>query len=246
MRVHRGLLGVLLVISGCKDHATAECQAQLTKAQPIVAQVKSSSRENLNQALAAVEAALTACRAAGRSEEAEQLARAQSELKVHLDSLATRGEKKRREKPSAEQIEELIKKGDVSCPRGMAYKAEGSERQIKCIGPQPVKMSLAVAREYYKGLGFRVTPTDNPPGLKAEYGAELMVFSYATSTSPAPRCLAVYPEPRMPWQEVVARATGAPLNKIKEGAPVPLADGPVPLRVDEGKDKLVIWLGECP
>jgi hypothetical protein len=245
MRAFPGLLGLALLSSACKDKATLECQAQLTRAQPIVSNVKSSSRENMNEALGAVEAALAACRAAGRSREAEQLQRAQAELKAHLDSLATRVAKKKREKPSPEQEDELVKRGDGSCPRGMAYKAENSDRQIKCTGPQPVRMSLATARDYYNNLGFRVTVIDSPPGLKAEYGAELMVFSYASQAAPAPRCLTLYPAPGIPWQEAVARATGANLNKIKAGAPVPLPDGAVPLKVEEDKDKLVISLGDC-
>jgi hypothetical protein len=128
----------------------------------------------------------------------------------------------------------------------MAYKAEGSERQIRCVGPQPVRMSLATAREYYKGMGYRVTVSETPTVLKAEYGAELLVFSYASaSDTQGPRCLTLYPPPQMPWQEAVARATGAQLPKIKQGAPVPLPDGEVPLRVEEGNDKLIVRLGIC-
>ena len=43
----------------------------------------------------------------------------------------------------------------------------------------------------------------------------------------------------------MGRATGAQLQKLKLGSPVPTTDGNVALRVDEGKDKLVIHLGDC-
>jgi hypothetical protein len=239
------VLGILLA-AGCRDKATAECQAQLTAAQPIVSKVDGASAANVQAALDAVERALTACRAASRSTEVDQLNGARNELRTQLVALERRAGRKKRSKPSPAEVEEAIKRGDPSCPRGMAYKAEGSEREIRCTGPQPVRMNLAVARDYYKGLGYSVTVADQPTVLKAEYGAELFVFAYASANdSQPPRCLTLYPAPQMPWQEAVARATGAKLNKIKLGAPVPLPDGEVPLRVDEGSDKLVIYLGNC-
>lgn len=239
------MVGIFLAV-GCKDNATIECQAQLTAAQPVVSKVDGASPAAVQAALDAVERALTACRAASRSSEVDQLNGARNELRTQLVALERRAGRKKRAKPSPAEVEEAIKKGDSSCPRGMAYKAEGSEREIRCTGPQPVRMSLATAREYYKGLGYRVTVSDAPTVLKAEYGAELMVFAYANaSASEPPRCLTLYPPPQMPWQEAVARATGAKLPKIKQGAPVPLPDGDVPLRVEEGSDKLVIHLGSC-
>ncbi len=240
------LFAVLAFAIACKDKATAECQSQMTSAQAIVAKVDGSSAASVQTALGAVETALTACRAASRSTESEQLSAARSELRTHLDALSHRKGRKKKAEPSASEVEELVKHGDTSCPRGMAYKAEGSDRQIRCTGPQPIRMNFAAARAYYTGLGYRLTVADNPPQLKAEYGAELLVFSYAApNDEKAPRCLTLYPPPQMPWQEAVARATGGQLNKIKNGAPVPLPDGDVPLQVEEGNDKLIVRLGSC-
>jgi len=239
------VLGVFLAV-GCRDKETIECQAQVSAAQAVVSKVDGASATSVQTALDAVERALAACRAASRSGEVDQLNGARNELSTQLVALERRAGRKKRAKPTPAEVEEAVKRGDPSCPRGMAYKAEGSERQIKCTGPQPVRMSLATAREYYKGLGFRVTVSDAPTVLKAEYGAELLVFSYAApNDTQGPRCLTLYPQPQMPWQEAVARATGAQLPKIKQGAPVPLPDGEVPLRVEEGSDKLVIYLGNC-
>lgn len=237
---------VLLLCAGCRDKATALCQSELSSSQAVVSKVEATSSDSVQAALDSVERALGACRAASRSSEVEQLSGARNELRTQLVALERRAGRKKRVKATPAEVEEAIKKGDPSCPRGMAYKAEGSDRQIKCTGPQPVRMSLNVAREYYKGMGYRVTVTEAPTVLKAEYGAELMVFSYGGPTDKAPACLTLYPPPQMPWQEAVARATGAQLQKIKQDAPVPLPDGDVPLRVEEGNDKLIVRLGSCP
>jgi hypothetical protein len=107
-------------------------------------------------------------------------------------------------------------------------------------------MNWDKARDYYSNLGFHVTITESPPTLRAEHGAELLIFSFATVNDPQPpRCLTLYPEPQLPWQEAVSRATGAPIQKLKIGSPVPMQEGDITLRVDEGKDKLVIYLGSC-
>jgi hypothetical protein len=238
-------LGLSLSFVGCRDKATVECQAQVAAAQAVVSKVEATSSASVQAALDSVERALTACRAASRSSEINELNGARNELRTQLVALERRAGRKKRAQPTPAEVEEAVKHGDATCPKGMAYKAEGSDRQIRCTGPQPVRMTLAVAREYYKGLGFRVTVSEGPAVLKAEYGAELLVFAYG-SPNEGPRCLTLYPAPQMPWQEAVARATGAQLPKIKQGAPVPLPDGPVPLRVEEGNDKLIIQLGTCP
>lgn len=239
-----GLFAGVAFAGGCKDQATVECHSQLEAAQATVKKVDAASADSVRTALDSVERALAACRTAKRSSEADELIGARNELRAHLVALERRANRKKRAKPSPAELEEYSKKGDPSCPKGMAYKAEGSDRQIRCIGPQPVRMTLAVAREHYTGRGFRVTATEHPPTLKAEYGAELMVFAYDAATA-APRCLTLYPAPQMPWQEAVARATGAQLPKIKKDVPVPLPDGEVPLRVEESSDKLIIRLGNC-
>ena len=232
---------VALFSIGCKDEGTRKCQAALADAQQIVT-AESSTKGGIERGIAAVDVALAACQAAKRSSEVEQLTNARRELSAHLETLKERAGKTRRNKPTPEQIEELIKHGDSSCPRGMAYKAENSEKQIRCTGPQPIRMTFEKARDYYKNLGFRVTATEAPLSLRAEYGAELVLFSFANKDD-GPRCLTYYPPPQMPWAEAVARLTGAQLNRIKQDAPVPLSGGDVPLRVDEGKDKLIVYLG---
>ena len=168
---------VALFSIGCKDEGTRKCQAALADAQQIVT-AESSTRGGIERGIAAVDVALAACQAAKRSSEVEQLTNARHELSAHLETLKERAGKTRRNKPTPEQIEELIKHGDSSCPRGMAYKAENSDKQIRCTGPQPIRMTFEKARDYYKNLGFRVTATEAPLSLRAEYGRRTRVVHF--------------------------------------------------------------------
>ena len=236
---------VLVTLGGCKSKAAIECQTQFQQAQ-IIVQKESGTPSGLETSLAAVDKALAACRAADRDKEVEQLNLARNALALHVQTVKERSSQKKRVKPTPAELEELVKRGDPNCPKGMAYKPEGSDRQIKCIGLQPVRMNWQKARDYYSNLGFHVVTTEKPPSIRAERGSELFVFTYSKLDDPQPpRCLMIYPEASVPWQEAVSRATGAPIQKLKSGSPVPMADGDIALRVDEGKDKLVIQLGAC-
>lgn len=238
------LLVTLLSVS-CKSETNRICQQQFQNAQ-IVVQNLSGSPEGLDASMAAVNVALGACRAADREREVEQLQLAHNSLIEHAERVKRLVGKPKHPKLSADEISELLKQGDPQCPKGMAYKIEGSDRQVNCTGLQPMRMNWNKAREYYAKLDFRVTTTHSPPTVQAERGSEKYIFTYSRpdDTSP-PRCLTIYPIPELPWQEAVGRATGAQLQKLKLGSPVPTPDGNVALRVDEGKDKLVIHLGNC-
>ena len=230
---------------GCKSKAALECQTQFQNAQ-IVVQKESGTPAGLETSLAAVDKALAACRAADRDKEVEQLNLARNALALHVQTVKERVARPKRAKPTPAELDELVKRGDPNCPKGMAYKAEGSERQIKCIGLQPIRMNWQKAHDYYSNLGYHVVSTENPPSIRAERGSELFVFTYArVDDIQPPRCLTIYPEEKIPWQEAVSRATGAPIQKLKVGSPVPMSEGDVALRIDEGKDKLVIHLGAC-
>ncbi len=152
----------------------------------------------------------------------------------------------KRKKLNQNEIDELVRSGDSDCPRGMAYNIEGTDRTVKCVGLLPVRMSWHKTVDYYTKRGYHVVTTDSPPSVRAEHGAELNVFVFSKREDPSPAtCLTIYPEPSVPWQEAVARVTGVPLPRIKLGAPLPMPDGKLPMRIDEGKDKLVIHLGQC-
>jgi hypothetical protein len=251
---HRSSLashGCLIVVlaaatsTGCRSEAGRNCQQQFQNAQ-IVVQNLSGSPEGLDASIAAVDSALGACRTAEREDEIKQLQLARDSLTRHLETAKSLAARPKRTKLSASEVGDLLKHGDPQCPKGMAYNIEGTDKQVSCTGLQPIRMNWSQAREYLSKLGFHVTTTDSPPAVQAERGSEKYLFTYSrTNDSSPPRCLTIYPKPELPWQEAVARATGAQMQKLKLGSPVPTTDGNVALRVDEGKDKLVIRLGSC-
>jgi hypothetical protein len=236
---------VLAAAGGCKSKAALECQTQFQNAQ-IIVQKESGAAAGLETSLGAVDRALVACKAADREKEVEQLTLARNTLALHAQTVKDRASRPKRAKPTPAELDELLKRGDPNCPKGMAYKAEGSDRQIKCIGLQPVRMNWTKAHDYYSNLGFRVVTSDSPPTVRAEHGSELFIFTFTkVNDDQPPQCLTIYPEASVPWQEAVSRATGAPIQKLKIGSAVPMSEGNVALNVDEGKDKLVIYLGSC-
>jgi len=107
-------------------------------------------------------------------------------------------------------------------------------------------MSFSKAQEYFQNRGYKLATTDSPPTLKAEYGAELYVFTYAAPHDEhPPKCLTIYPVPGVPYQEATGRATGVQMKKIEKGSTVTTDHGAIPLRVDESDTKLIIYLGDC-
>lgn len=244
-----GLVGLTLVfeatLCACQSKASKDCQLEFQNAQ-IVVQNASSTLEGIDAGLRALDQALRDCKPAGRDKEIEQLNLARAALERNADTLRSRSTRQKRSKPTLVELDSLVKHGDPNCPKGMAYKAEGSDREIKCTGLQPIRMSWQKARDYYDKLGFHVVTTNEPPSVRAEHGSELFVFTYSKpeDTEP-PRCLAIYPDASIPWQEAVSRATGVAVDRMKAGAPLKTSEGEIPLRLDEGKNKLIVYLGHC-
>lgn len=218
----------------------------MSNAQDIVKSVDAKDMASVEKSLVAVDMALTACEEAKRFTERDELLQAKNELKAHLDSLERRANRPAAKKRTPEEIAALVKDGDPECPKGQYYKDKDSKKEIKCTGALPIDMSWPKAEAYFKHRGFKVTTTDTPPVLKAEYGAELFTFTYsAAKDANAPKCLALYPPPEIPWEEAVSRATGTPPNKLKKSGTVRTDHGEIPLRVDEGENKLIVRLGDC-
>ena len=215
-------------------------------AQETVKAVDAKDLSSVERSLVAVDMALTACQEAKRNTEAAELQQAKNELRAHLDSLERRANRPAAKKRSPEEIAALVTNGDPECPKGQYYKDKDSKKEIKCTGVLPVDMNWPKAEGYFKHRGFKVTTTDNPPILKAEYGAELFVFTYsAAKDQNAPKCLALYPAPEITWEEATSRATGTPPNRLKKGGTVRTDHGEVPVQVDEGDNKLIVKLGDC-
>ena len=217
----------------------------MTTAQGIVNKVDGKQQSSVEESLAAVETARAACEKAGRLTERDELVKAKNELKAHLDYLKRKAAEPKVEKLSPDQVAALVKSGDPSCPKGQAYKRSPTQ-EIRCTGPQIVDMNWKSADGYFTNRGYNMTTTPTPPTLKAEYGAELVVFTFAAQNDEQPaKCLAFYPPIGMSWQEATGRITGVAMRKLENAKSVKTAHGEVPLRIDQSETKLIVYVGDC-
>lgn len=103
-------------------------------------------------------------------------------------------------------------------------------------------MSLAQAKTHFQNIDYRVS-SPSPTTLRAEHGAERYDFTYASEHATTPRCIVIVPAPGLPWQEALARATGANPGRLKNPGTVKTKAGSVAFTVDE--EKVIIRLGDC-
>ncbi|HSC85740.1 MAG TPA: hypothetical protein VLC09_00635 [Polyangiaceae bacterium] len=239
------VLGVPAV--GCDNAAAQKCHAEMSTAQAALLAMNAGDRANVQQVLGGIESALASCQAAGRSTEVKELTEAKANLSGHLVALDKRASQGSPHALTPEQLAKLIKEGDPACPRGHAYEHGDSKKTIRCTGPQLYEMSLAQAQDHYTRRGFSLAIDPTRKRLKAEYGAEVVVFDFAESDSKKPAaCLTLVAPPGIPWQEVVTRATGVPPARLTEGKPVQLDGRQLAVRLEgKGPDKTVL-LGDCP
>jgi hypothetical protein len=238
------LLGAT-ALSGCRSEAAKQCVAEYDRAQAIVRAVESSSVDSLEQSVAAIDKAMTLCRAAGRDGEVEQLTGARHQIAAHLELVKRKAANKKPAQTPAE-IAELERRGDPKCPAGQFYKHRISGKDIRCTGPQMVEMTWEQAAAYFRSRGYKVTTKQTPPEVRAEYGAELFVFGYAREKDTAPpRCLTIQPPPEGSWQEAAARATGVQPSRLERNEPVRMPRGEIGLSVEDAPGKQLVRLGVC-
>lgn len=247
-QMFRGLLGSVLAtlvsVAACDDPQGALCKDNFNSAQQTVNQIDSSSIESVEKSLKSVNTAIATCTQEGKSGEVTELSAARNKISAHYEWLKARPAKQRKRTP--EELEQLVKKGDQDCPKGMAYKLRDTEQEVRCVGPVPVNMAWKAARAYYEKRDFRVRPGKTPAILEMEYGAELQRFEYAEeNSSQPPRCVTVYPPPGMGWQEATARVTGARVDKLKLGEPVKAGTRTLMLQVVDEPNQVLVKLGEC-
>lgn len=243
-----GCVAVALALTalGC-DKESRACRSEFDRAQALVKELKSESPiESVRESVAALDAAVAACEKAGLGHEKGELQKARSQVGAHLDLLERRAKRKKRVKPSPEELAALVKNGDPACPKGQAYLNRELKKEIKCTGPQIIEMRADELRGYFEERRYRLTSSDAPPSLRAEYGAELYVFTF---DAPGPggkvRCLEIYPAPGVSWQELTSRMTGTPPEKLKSGGSVATALGALPLSVEDSEKKTLARIGEC-
>lgn len=238
--------GWLLVLcgAGCNREASA-CHERMKEAQAIVNQVDGKSIESVKASLDAVSAAHALCEKARLGTEREQLQSAKNQLLGQLELLERRAVRQQVAAPSPEELARLVKQGDPSCPKGQAYKPKDGKSEIRCTGPQLVDMGLEALKAYYGERRFKLKEQLTPPELRAELGSELYVFAFEKASDPAPRCVTAYAAPGVSWQEVTARLTGTPPERLKLGTPARSARGALPFTVEHADDKPTIRLGQC-
>ena len=229
---------------GC-DADEKLCHERMTSAQAIVTQVDSKSIPSLEQSLAAVTEAHAACAKAKLGTEREQLLKAKNEISAQLKLLEQRAKRKALRAPNADELARLVKSGDPACPKGQAYKPKDGKDEVRCVGPQIADMRAEDVKNYYADRRFKITSQETPSEVRAELGSELYVFAYDKLSDAAPRCVTAYAAPGLSWQEVVARLTGMPPEKLKLDAPVKSGRGELALKVEHETDKPTIHLGDC-
>jgi hypothetical protein len=235
-----------LAASGC-DKESRACRSEFDRAQAVVRDLKSDSPiDTVRGSVAALDAAIQACDRAGLGAEKGELQKARNQVGAHLEVLERRAKRKKREKPTPEELAALVKNGDPACPKGQAYLNRETKKEIKCTGPQVIEMKAADLKDYFEERKYRLTSNDAPPSLRAEYGAELYVLTF---DGPGPdakvRCLEIYPAPGVSWQELTSRMTGTPPEKLKSGTSVATALGAFPLSVEDSDKKTLARIGEC-
>jgi hypothetical protein len=116
---------------------------------------------------------------------------------------------------------------------------------VRCVGPQLADMNAEGLKAYYGDRHFKVTSQENPAEVRAELGSELYVFAFDNLSAAAPRCVTAYAAPGLSWQELTARLTGTPPEKLKLDAPVKSGRGELQLKVEHPTDKPTVRLGQC-
>jgi hypothetical protein len=236
-------LALGIVILGCESAAARTCSSEYAAAQQKVLKVDAKSKDSVADSLVAVKSALAACRAAQRNDEVDHLVKAKNELGAQLDALDRRSKRKPRRELSPEEMTELEKSGDPSCPKGQSYQLDKKRKEVKCTGPQLVEMPRDDLKRYYEERGYRVN--DVPPNdVRIERGAEQYSYTYpSAAASDRPKCAKLVPPHGMPWKEALARATGKHPEKLEQKGTLELTQGSLPYEVDE--KNVVIRIGVC-
>jgi hypothetical protein len=227
---------------GCLDEK--RCHDEMTKTQGVVSGVDSHSLDSLRGALPALDTALDACEKAKLGAEHEKLQDAKNQISAQIALLERKAARKNAPALSAADLDRLQKDGDPACPKGQAYKHPGLDKEIRCTGPQLIDMPEDAVKAYFDARHYKLTVTDSPARVRAEFGAELFVFTFDQPTAGA-KCLELYPAPNIPWREAVGRATGVRLDKIKDGGTIAAKRGDLPLKVEDTAQKQLAHIGEC-
>ena len=244
LAVAAALVTLASLAAACQDER--RCREELTNAQGVVNGIDSKSPDSLKSAIAALEPAIATCEKAKLGAERGKLLEAKNQISAHLDLLERKAARKKGPALSAADLERVQKDGDPSCPKGQAYRHAGVDKEIKCTGPQLIDMGMDAVKAYFGVRNYKLTVTDGPPRVRAEFGAELFVFTFdKPGDSAGAKCLELYPAPGIPWREAVGRAVGGRMEKLKNGGTVSAKRGELPLAVEDTEKKQLARIGDC-
>lgn len=232
---------LVTIATGCESTEAKQCRAQYLGTHALVPSIDVDDFASVEQGITAVEKTSEACRKAELAPELAELEKIRNQLQSHLDYLHAHG--KPRDLAPAE-LARLLESGDPSCPKGQAYKPKNADKQVRCTGPKLADMNFNEARDFYANRGFKVHAEGGR--LKAEYGSESYSYRFDSEGDKKPaRCIEVFAAPGISWQESVARMTGTPPHRLKEGQAVKTARGELPLAHTKDETQAIYRLGQC-
>lgn len=234
-----------MMFAACNSPQTKLCHEKMAEAQTAVNGVDSNSADSLTRSIQLVALATDACKVAGRDSEVKQLEQARERLAGHRSLVEDRdARKKAKEALTPQELERLVREGDPSCPRGQAYQSKIGGKQIRCTGLQPIELGWEQARRYFSSRNFRGVPGSDETVLTMESGSEKYVLHYEEKGSATPpKCMVIYPRPGISWQEAVARITGVPPERLRDGSTVSVAQGKLSIKVDQKNE--IVRVGDC-
>lgn len=243
--VSSGWAAAGFLLMGCNFAAIEKCHEQMKSSQQVMNDMdRTPELEQVEAALLAVSRAHASCQSANRSDEVSKISEAKRRLEAQLKAMKAQAARPKKPKLTEAELVALEKKGDPSCPRGQQYEHHQDKRMIKCTGAQLVEMNWKQATSYFDNRGFAAHARGAV--LRFEEGAKVYEFSFDKSESTsAPLCLTIVADPGIPWEEVVARTTGAHPARLKLSKPVSTKRGPLALLVEGSSAQYTVKLGKC-
>lgn len=229
---------------GCNPMAISKCHDEMQSSQELMLKIDTENLEQVQEALVAVERAHAACVAADRDEEANQVADAREKLTRQVEGLKEIANRPKKKALSEAELAQLVKVGDPDCPRGQQYEHHQNKQMVKCTGPQIIEMNWEQAKGHFERRGYAVI--EKGPLLRLERGAHVYDFEFDKAQSKkGPKCLTIVPDPGVPWEEVVTRATSVHPRKLGLDKPVPTKRGPLALLVEGTLEHVTVKIGDC-
>jgi hypothetical protein len=237
----RGLqLSALVGVCACQPAEVKECRDKYLLTHAEVGAVNMNELDSVEQALGAVETNLALCEKAKLADESKQLTLAKRKLEsqaVYLRRNANRKEL------TVEEIDELVKQGDPSCPKGQSYQYKKTGKKVRCTGSQILAMHQKEAKAHFAGRGFRVHELAS--GIKAELGSESYAFDYGAGPDARATCVVVFSQAGIAWQETVTRVSGVMPQRLKEGTPLTLGGEEIPYTLEADPIQAILRFGSC-